>query len=84
MLLLLGRFRLGLGQLAILSKFVHGRHIVLAFALIHCGGNKQSVLTDDDQRARLYDDGRYAWIQDTGAVLATTGVRAVVRATDPQ
>eukprot|EP01044_Picomonas_judraskeda_P014845 COSAG03_NODE_2412_length_2797_cov_0.991846_1_plen_169_part_10 len=49
-------------------------YIVLAFALIHCGGNKQSVLTDDDQRARLYDDGRYAWIQDTSAVL--TALRA--------
>eukprot|EP01050_Picozoa_sp_SAG11_P007340 SAG11_NODE_609_length_8224_cov_5.446154_5_plen_619_part_00 len=44
-------------------------YIILAFALIHCGGNKQSVLADDEQRARLYDDGRYAWIQDTSAVL---------------
>jgi hypothetical protein len=46
------------------------RFIVLAFALIFCNStDKQLVLGDDEQRARLYDDGRYSWIEDTVAVL---------------
>ena len=47
------------------------RFIVLAFALIFCDSpDKQLVLGDEEQRARLYDDGRYSWIEDTVAVLA--------------
>lgn len=45
-------------------------YILLVFALMHCGGLKPDLLASEDLCAQLFDDGKYSWIEDTGAVIA--------------